>query len=229
MKKTIALISLLLLLVATWFLVWRSIMAPQVAQVRASIDHHYRAIKTQSPTVTLKADEVYATGFPFGFRVAVARPTLTQIWGRESYAVSLPLVVLERTDAAQGRYRAQLPATFDAMYAVEGSAPEHYEITLNAVPAVLLRAQGDSRQCPNLPGARPCAAVADEAPLISFAAQLPRQLVLDVAMGGKSEKIGFTLTPLPVPVFLPIPATAAQPLQTFVGMLREALVFGTGR
>lgn len=225
MKKTVLFLSVFLILTAGWFVVWKSLMAPQVAQVKASIDHHYRAIKAQTPTATLKADAVYATGFPFGFRVAVERPTLTQIWGRESYAVSLPRVELSRVDAGQGRYRVALPATFDAMYAENGKAPEKYIVTLHAVPTVLLRAQGDSRACPNLPGAQACAPVDEDAPLISYAAQLPAQLVLDVALNGQRKQIGFVLPSLGVPVFFAIPATAAQPLQLFVGMLREAMVF----
>lgn len=229
MKKFVVMLSLLLILTAGWFLAWRSMMAPQVAQVKASIDHHYRAIKARTPTATLKADAVYATGFPFGFRVAVDRPTLTQVWGKESYAVSLPRVELSRVDAAQGRYRVTLPATFDAMYATEGAAPEKYSITLNAVPAVLLRAQGDSRACSGLSGAVPCAAVAADAPLISYAAQLPGQLVLEVSLNGSRKQIGFTLPSLGVPVFFAIPDTAAQPLQTFVGMLREAMLFSPAR
>lgn len=228
MRRVVIFISVFLLGAAAWFLTWRSIMAGQVAQVQASIDHHHRAIKARSQAVTLKADEIYATGFPFGFRVAIARPTLTEIWNKETYAISLERVELERVNRDEGRYRVQLPSAVDAIYAADGQAPERYRIVLNNVPAVLLRAQADSRQCPNFPGSRPCDASAPTAPLISFAAQLPAQLVLDASLNGKSQKIGFSFTPAPLPIFLPIPADAAHPLEIFVGMLREALVFRRG-
>lgn len=227
MRSFIFIASAILLATAAWFFTWRSLMADDVAQVRASIDHHYQAIKAQNATTTLKADEVYATGFPFGFRVAVARPTLTQVWGRDTYAISLDRVELENVNTAEGRYRVTLPAKFDAMYATSGQAPERYRITLNEVLAVLLRAQADSQRCPNFPGSRPCAATAPTDPLISFAAQLPARLVLDATLNGNTKQIGFNLTPIAVPIFITIPADADQPLQRFVGMLREALVYST--
>lgn len=226
MRKFAAIVAAALLLVAGWYGVWNSMLSADVARVKASIDHHYRAIKEKHPHVTLKADDVYATGFPFGFRIAVDRPTLTQIAGRESFAISIPRVELEKVSDAEGRYRLHAPATFDAMYATEGQAPELYSITVNEVPAMLLRAQADSRACSPLPGAQRCAPVAADAPLITFATQLPKSLVLDVSLNGKSQKIGFSFLPISIPVFMTIPADMNGPLQLFVGMLREAMVYG---
>lgn len=224
MRKLILIAVAVLFATGGWFVVWRSLMADDVAQVKTTLEHHYRAIKAVTPSATLKADDVYATGFPFHFRVAVHRPTLTQIWGGESYAVSFEKIELEKVNDGEGRYRVLAPAEFDAMYAVEGKAPERYRIVLSEVPAVLLRATGDSARCSPLPGAVRCEAKPTD-PLISMAAQMPRKLILKVTLNEQSKQIGFDFMPMNLPLFMPIPATAAQPLQLFVGMLREAMVF----
>ena len=224
MKKFLILCVTILVLITAWFFTWRSMMADDVAQVRATIAHHNAAIRANTPTANFKADEVYATGFPFRFRVAVARPTLTQIWGEESFAVSFEKIELQQINSGEGRYRVHAPATFDAIYAKAGMAPERYRIALNEVPAILLRATADSARCSPMPGARRCTSTPTD-PLISFAAQLPRSLVLDVTLNGQTRQIGFAFMPMNIPVFMPIPANVSHPLQIFVGMLREAMVF----
>lgn len=217
--------SACVLLVAGWYLIWSHLMAGDVARVKASIDHHYQRIKTAERYVTLKADEVYATGFPFGFRVAVARPTLSQVWGTQSYAISFDHIELEKVGDDDGRYRVIAPSSFDAMYAEEGKAPEKYRVSVNAMPGLLLRAAGSSRECPNLPGTKRCEPVADDAPLNAYAVQLPSNLVLEVSLNGKTQKIGFNFMPINLPIFQTIPDRMSGPLTIFVGMLREALVF----
>lgn len=225
MKRAIIIFSAVFLAVIGWYLIWNSMMAEDVARVKATIAHHDARIKTMHRTMTLKAEDVYATGFPFGFRVRVDRPTLSKIWGKESYAVSFDHVELEKQDDAQGRYAVLAPNTLDALYAIEGSAPEKYTVTVNELPGVLVRAQGSSMQCSGLPGSARCEAVSDEAPLISYAAQMPRNVVLDVSLNGKTKQIGFTFMPLNIPVFMTIPAEMSGPLEVFVGMLREAMVY----
>jgi hypothetical protein len=225
MRKAIYAISACVLLVAGWYFLWTQMMTADVARVKASIDHHYQRIKTAERYVTLKADDVYATGFPFGFRVAVARPTLSQVWGTQSYAVSFEKIELESTGGDDGRYRVIAPSTFDAMYAEDGKAPEKYRVSVNAMPGLLLRAGGNSRECPNLPGAKRCEPVAEDAPLNAYAVQLPSNLVLDVSLYGRTQKIGFNFMPINLPIFQTIPDRMSGPLTLFVGMLREALVF----
>lgn len=225
MPRILVVIAVLLLAIGGWYLAWHRLMADDVAQVRASIAYHDRAIKARASSMTLKADDVYASGFPFSFTVVVERPTLTQIWNRETYALSLLRLELQKVNDGEGRYRVKLPAMADAMYATEGQAPERYQVKLNEVPAVLLRAQADSRACPNLPGSPRCDAVEPTAPLRSFAVQLPKNLTLDVTLNGQQKQIGFTFMPINVPVFMTIPDDASGPLQLFVGMLREAMIF----
>lgn len=224
MRKLISAFAALLVITGGWFVIWRSMMADDVAQIEATIHHHYEAIKATTPTATFKADAVYATGFPFSFRVAVHRPTLTQIWSGESYALSFEKIELEKVNGGEGRYRVLAPAEFDAMYATEGKAPERYHVTMNEVPNLLLRATGDSARCSPLPGAARCEAKPTD-PLISFAAQLPSKLILKVMLNDQSKQIGFDFMPINIPLFLAIPTDVSHPLQIFVGMLREAMVF----
>lgn len=197
--------AIALLLVAAWFGIWHSMVAADVARIKASIDYHYHTIKAAQPHVTFKADDVYATGFPFRFHVAVDRATLSQIIGKESYSVSLPRV--ELSGDAKGGYRVLLPLEFDALYAAEGIAPERYQITLHEAPGVVLRAQKEG------------------APLTEMVVQLPRLLGFYAALNDKAEAIGFPGLSLPMPLIIPIPADPSRELQLFVGMLREALVY----
>ncbi len=52
-----------------------------------------------------------------------------------------------------------------------------------------------------------------------------RTLILTVSLNGATKQIGFTFTSLAIPVFMPIPKDATGPLEIFVGMLREAMVY----
>lgn len=204
MRRLIIAFIVVLLVSGGWFIAWRSMMADDVALVEANVKHHSRAIKAATPSAAFKVDGIAATGFPFKFRVVVHRPTLTQIWDGESYAVSFEKVELEKSG---DRYRVIAPAQMDAMYAKTGNAPERYRITLSEVPALLLKAKEGQE------------------PFTEFAAQLPRKLVLDATLNGTTKQIGFDFMPLNIPVFMLIPSDATRPLQIFVGMLREAMVY----
>ena len=228
MKKIIVIILCFSVFSLLWYGVWRLLMADNVAQVDVSIHYQNQQFKTVTPTIVLKAESVEAAGFPLGFRVRVVRPVLSMIDGHETFAISLPSLELARTDATEGRYRVILPARFNALYAKDGAAPENYDVTMDAVPPVMLRAQGDSQQCSTFPGAARCAAVKADTPLISYAVATPKMLTLHMALNGDSRDATFELTPMVVPVFRAIPKTMDRPLQIFVGMLREALVFKTG-
>lgn len=225
MPRSIILIAAAALMVAAWFGVWSLLVAPDVSRVQASVDYHYQAMKSANRTVTFKAESVESAGFPFAFRVRVIRPTLSQIDGDTTYAISFDQIELQRVNKEEGRYRVRAPATFEALYAENGKAPENYTIVVNEMPAILLRALGSSGECPTIPGLKKCDAVRADAPLKSFAVQLPSYLQLDASLNGKTKQIGFKLMPVNVPLFAEIPADGSRPLQLFVGMLREALVF----
>lgn len=201
MRKILVIIIIALLLICSWYGVWWLMMRDDVKALANSFDHQGLGIRAATPSAALKADGVYASGFPFAFRVTLHRPTLTQIWQGESYAISTEKIEIARDN---DRYRLYAPETFDAMYAVQGKAPERFTIKLNEVPAILLRNKQEG-------GA-----------FREFAAQLPRKLVLNVELSGQVKQIGFDFMPLNVPIFLPVPADVSRPLQIFIGMLREA-------
>jgi hypothetical protein len=217
----------LLLAIALWYGAWRWMMAGDVARVETSINYQNQAIKTVDRDMVLKSDGVSATGFPFHFRVKVKRLTLSTIDQQRTYAVSLPEVTLVPTDSEQGRYRVELPASFDALYAENGAAPENYRVSVQPIPQVAVRAQGDSTQCSPFPGQTHCAAVAADAPIISYATELPATITLHMELNGESRDAAFQLVPVSVPIFQTIPKELVNPLELFVGVLREALVFKT--
>jgi hypothetical protein len=226
-RKLIVILIIFLAVTFGWYVAWRAMLSADVARVKTSIAFQDQRFKTVNRFITFKANAVQPSGFPFHFRVVVKRPTLTMISGQETYAVSVDEISLTPVDSGQGRYRVSAPATVDALYAVSGGALENYRVTLSSVPALLLRAQGDSRECMDMPGSASCADVAADAPLISFAVQMPASLTLHATLNSDSRDIGFTFTPLNIPLFATIPANIDGPLQIFVGMLREALVYHT--
>ena len=221
-KRTALLLTLATL---AWFGYWYTSLSDDVARVRMSLHYHGEQFKSTNRYVTFKADGVGRSGFPFTSQVRIKRPTLSMVWGKETFAISLPELVLENVDARQARYRVALPQTFDALYAIDGAAPEHYEITLNTVPKLLVRAQGNSTRCPDLPGMTHCQVPAADTPFLSFAASLPALLQLNVALNGASKSIEFRNTAIAVPVFYDVPNDASSALMLFVGMLREAMVY----
>lgn len=215
-------------LVLGWFAVWSYMLAGDVARVKASIHYQDMQFKTSNRYVTFRADDVVAAGFPFHFRVKVERPTLSMIFRDETFAASTETMLLEPTDATQGRYRVTFPTRIEAVYAVNGTAPETYTVAVAPMPDLALRAQGHSGVCGGFPlGGQPCAAVAADAPIISYALGLPPSLVATVTLNGESRDVGFTLIPVAVPVFQAIPTAIDRPLELFVGTLREAMVFKT--
>lgn len=225
MKKTVLTVAILMALLAAYYGFWRYQLADDVARVEVTIAHHNSEFRKHNRWVTLKSDGVRPVGFPFAARVRVDRPTITFVWGKETYGISLPWAELQLRDAASGTYALTYAPSFEAVYAQSGAAPEEYGVTPTPTLNILLRAQGDSRACPPMPSTVRCAEVAAEAPLITYAVELPSQLTLRMALGDKTRDAAFTLMPLPVPIYRHFPVEVDRPVELFVGMLREALVF----
>ena len=227
MRKLINSLLLFLFLTLAWYGFWRYEIADDVTRIKTSIDYQNQQFKTTNPTMVFKAESVTPSGFPFHFRIKVTRATLSMINGRDTYAVSIPELYLEPGDTDQGRYTLHLPPTIDALYATDGKAPENYRITPNPIPAIAIRAQGDSQQCSNFPGMKRCDPVKPDAPIISYAAQLPKSITLHMELNGESRDAAFEMIPIDIPIFQTIPTDLVRPLELFIGVLREALVFKT--
>lgn len=227
MRQLVYAILCVMALLAVWYGGWRWVVAEDVARVKASIAYHNRQLKAVNHNIVFKADDVYPIGFPLHFRVRVVRPTLSMVSGRETFAVSFPKILLVPEDRAEGKYQLLVWHAFDALYATDGQAPEQYRITFKPEdrPQILVRAQANSKKCSGLPGEAPCAAVTETSPLISYAAALPKPVLLSVELNGQKRDIHFDATPLNLPIFYDIPQTAGRPLELFIGMLREAMVY----
>ncbi len=219
-------------IIALWFGMWSWLMAADVARVKASIDVHYQRFHTMTRVmqfpVSIKADAVYATGFPFKFQVAVKNLTLSTVEMNETFAVSAHDITLQATDSDQGIYRVNLPDTVEALYAKDGSAPEHYRVSVDAVPKLNLSAADSKVRCGFGTG-KACEAVAAKAPLISYALSVPQAVTLHMELGNDSRDERFPLSPLAidVPIYQEIPMDISTPLTIFVGVLREGLVYRT--
>ena len=236
MKKPTLIVLIVFLLAATWYGIWYVMLSSDVARIRSSIDYHNQRFKTANRAVELRADAVKRTGFPFGLRVKVVRPTLSMIWGKGTFAVSIPEAEFDRVNAEEGRYRVTAPAAFDALYATDGQAPEKYTVSISEVPRILIAAQipspigGGSGWGRGVAKSHPDKVPLPSSPLQGeelryLAASMPKHLLMTIALNGKSKQVGFDFTPLPVPVFFEIPKDASSPLMLFVGMLREAMIY----
>ncbi len=143
MKKLLAIFALFLALAAAYYGVWRYRMADDVARVTATIDYHNTEFRKHNRWITFKADAVNAAGFPFHGHVHVKRPTLTFIWGDETYGVSLPYADFTLRDAASGTYAVRYAPSVEAVYAKSQQALEEYGVTPHEKLSVLMRAQGE--------------------------------------------------------------------------------------
>jgi hypothetical protein len=226
MRKLLQAALLALVLAGVWYGIWSWQMAGDVARVKASISYQYTHLRERNQTTSLEADEVFATGFPFRYGIGIKRPTLSMVDGDETFAVSIPFVTLELVDRAQGTYRVDLPASVQALYAKNGRAPEHYDVTPDTMPEVHLSAADASKPCGFMIGA-PCPDVAKDAPLISYQVNMPKTLMLHMQLGDEAKDASFGPFLLSAPVNRPIPQDMSGPLQLFIGILREALVFHT--
>lgn len=225
MRQLFIILGVLLALTAGYYGLWHYQLSDDVARVEATIAHHNAEFRKHNRWVTLKADSVGPVGFPFASRVRVTRPTMTFVSSDETYGVSLPWAELTLRDSASGAYEVTYAPRLEAVFAKSGQAPEEYFVTPHELLRVLLRAQPDSRQCSNFPGGERCAAVAETDPLISYAVQLPSRLTLTMELNGQSKDAQFQMIALAIPVYQHIPPEMDHPMQLFVGMLREALVF----
>lgn len=215
----------LLLLVGAWYGIWSYLVSADVARVKATLEHHNQGFKAANPYMELRADKVAASGFPFSFRVKVTKPTLSMIWQKQTFAASIPFIELSEVSSSDGRYRVTAPLMMDALFTTDGEAPEQYHVTFSALPKILLRAQGSSALCPNMPGMRQCPPVDAVAPLISFAADLPEEMRMTIDLAGKSKEVKFNFHSMGVPLFFDIPRDGSGLLEIFVGMLREAMIY----
>ena len=227
MRTFIQAAAITLAIIVVWYGIWSWLMAADVARVKASITHQYQAMRTTSQVMSLEADEVSATGFPFGFAVKVKRATLSMVDGDETFAISIPEFTMESADSDAGTYRVNLPATVQALYAKMGGAPEHYSVTMSVIPKLNLSASDSAQHCGPLTG-HACDVVAKDAPLVSYALEIPKSITLHMQLGNDARDAEFT-SPMAVdvPIYQPIPNDLRGVLQLAVGTLREALVFKT--
>ena len=226
MRKLLQAAGLALVLGSAWYGIWSWQMAADVARVKTSIAFQYKHLRERNQTTSLETDEVFATGFPFHYQVGIKRPTLSMVDGDETFAVSIPFVTLERVDSGQGTYRVNLPQSIQALYAKNGQAPEQYVVTSSSMPEVSLSAADATKPCGVFVGA-PCPKVTADAPLISYAVAMPKTLILHMQLGDEAKDASFDAPMLSAPVNIVIPGDMSRPLQLFVGILREALVFHT--
>ena len=207
MRKFVTAAAIALVMGLIWFGLWSWMMADDVAQVKATIAHHYKQLREHNQKTSIEADAVYATGFPFSFKVGVKRATISMVDMNETFAISIPLLTMKRLDDTT--FRLELPRTFEALYAKNGQAPENYVITADDLPAVKLKAD------------------AADGALVAYAAQYPKTITLEMQLGAQKQQAQFMMPVWAnlVREYEAVPNDLSRPLQLFVGILREALIY----
>ena len=209
MKRIVQLLVILLVLAAGWFCLWYSLMADHVTQVEATIAYQNQQFKSATPNMVLKAEKVYATGFPFRMLVAIKRLSWSMVEGKETYLITTDMI--EAEPMGGGEYRLHPTDQYDALYAKDGAAPEHYHVTISDAPEVILRAADDK----------------PDTPMTEYKAFLPSVMGATMELNGKSSRANFPLSQTDFMNYQPIQKNVERPLWLFLGVLREALVFNT--
>ena len=208
-----------------WYGAWHWLLADDVARVKATIDYHNTQMRAKNRAMELRVEDVYASGFPFAFRVRVEQPKFSYIVNDETYGISVDSIDLTPRDRAQGSYAVTYPSEMNVVFSISGHVPEYYTVVPDQQVALLLRAQGDSLQCSGFPGTKRCDDAAPTAPLVSFSAQLPSSMVLEITLNNQKKSAHFRLPSIDAPIYQPIPADMDNALHGFVGILRQAMVF----
>ena len=168
-------------------------------------------------------DHLIGVGAPL--RVLVEQPKFSYIVNDETYGISVDSIDLTPRDRAQGSYAVTYPSEMNVVFSISGHVPEYYTVVPDQQVALLLRAQGDSLQCSGFPGTKRCDDAAPTAPLVSFSAQLPSSMVLEITLNNQKKSAHFRLPSIDAPIYQPIPADMDNALHGFVGILRQAMVF----
>lgn len=206
MNHSIRLGVLALVLVAVTYAAWMWMMADKVAQVKATITYHNQRLKSVTPNMVLKADDVSAQGFPFHSRVRIKQLSLSMIEGKETY-----LLRVERVNVKRAGHGVNLiiGTEFDALYAKDGVPPEHYHVVMSDAPGVVLSTDEPLPQ----------------APYTNYRLFLPPQMHLSITLNGQQKEASFMLPPQNPLSTKPVPANVERPLWLMVSVLREAMVY----
>lgn len=197
-----------LVMLGIWYGAWSWSMASERKTLQDSIHYHNQKLKAVTPHMVLKAESINTRGFPFHSRVVAEQFSLSMIQEKQTYLVRFTEVAFHKN----GRdWRVELPNRLDALYAEDGAAPEHYEVTVSDVPGFLLRADNNEK----------------DALLTQYRAFMPAKMTVHMTLGADSRDTVFTLPPMDFLAYMPIPHRAEHTLWLFVSVLREALVFKT--
>lgn len=199
----------LLVLTAVWYGVWSSLVSDHVEKVKATIHYHNQQFKSVRPTMVLKAEKVSATGFPFRQAVKIDRLSWSMIEGKETYLITTDVIEVEPMGG--GEYRFHPTDQYDAMYAKDGDAPEHYHVVISDVPGLVMKAE-DSKP---------------ETPMTGFKLFLPKVMATSMSLNGETVGANFEMPNYNFLVYLPVPKDVSRELWLMVGVLREALVYRT--
>lgn len=206
MNYSIRLGVLVLVLTVVSYATWMWMMADKVAQVKATITYHNQRLKSVTPNMVLKADDVSATGFPFNSRVRIKQLSLSMIEGKETYLIRFSRVYVSRVKRGANLV---FGTEFDALYATDGVAPEHYHVLLSDAPGVVISTDE------SLP----------QAPYTHYRLFLPLQMHMAITLNGQQKEASFMLPPQDPLVEKQIPANVERSLWMMVSVLREAMIY----
>lgn len=220
MRLALSIACVCLVALAAWYIKWSVSMEPHIARVEHTIDAYNQRFKTNAYRATLKANAIYASGFPFRRTVVIDTPNIAMVWHNETYAIEAQYLKLHFEDVSQGRYSIGLPAEIQALYATPNAVPEAYKVSITTPPSLWLRVKDTPFTCKAAECLAPAEAIFKEVGI-----QPHGSMLLSATLNGRNEHISFALQPIPKPYFMALPDDPSRAISVSVSMLREALVF----
>lgn len=195
-----------------YYLKWSGGAEEHRKQILKNLEHYEQVFTT--PTAKLSFDYAAAKldGFPFAKRVKLYQPSVTVQVGKEYYYIAANSIVFIPQGENRNRYQLEVSHDMSSSYKADNIEQENYRLYISGMPKIWLQTERGRS--------------ADDLIWNEFGTAFEtRTLVIDVSYGDKSEKIGFTPIPTTAPIWSKIPSFTHYPIQLFVGMLREAMIY----
>jgi hypothetical protein len=208
---TLVIVALMLF---AYYLRWSTGAEAYRDEVLANIAHHQQRFNAGNNVsqLSIAYESADVTGFPFAKSVRLYRPSVRLALGAEQFYIDSATMELTPQDEANKRYAVVISPDLSVGYKSGQAAQETYRVHIREAPKIWLQArEGD----------------ADSSAMWAEygVAFVSNKLILDVSNQAKSEQIGFPTMATQMPLWGSIPSNVNYPVQMFVGMLREALVF----
>lgn len=212
MDKTLKFIfgatGMMLLLLLVWYLVWDASATGHLAAVRESLERQESEWNKQGGNISIRYEEIFASGFPFSTKVRLRRPYIrAEVDGQK---ILLVTTYLDFIPVDEERWRYRLAFLRDFTVTVEAMQETNYFVHLYDVPEIIVHAP---------PGEHVAGSNTSEYGVI-----LPPKLMLGIQRGDINRKIAFQYIASAEPMWRYVPQNIDSPLRAILFVLAQATV-----